>query len=205
MKVLLASVLFMVSVPLAAADFFVSGHGGLLLGYGVEGGLDFGTVRVRGQLNRFDYDRTESLDGARYDLTLELDSQGVLVDLRPFSSSGFHITAGLYDNDNAVDATSNEPVDIGGAMVSGVGVKTDFSGTASYLGLGWLLGRDNAGLVGSLELGVIGNGDADVTVTVPSGAGVSQADIDAEEKALESDLDDYGYLPVIKLGIGYYF
>ena len=201
MKRLLLAVLLAAPVPALAADIFVEGHGGVLLGFGAEAGMDFGMVRARAQFNKYDYSTTENLDNSEYDVTLGLKSTGVLVDVFPFKGA-FHITAGLYDNGNTVTADSTGPVDVDGYKASQASVKADFAGTAEYLGIGWVFGRDNKGLTGNLELGAMANGGVDVTLTAP---GATQNQIDQEEKNIENDLNGYDYMPVIKLGIGYYF
>lgn len=185
------------------ADFFVEAHAGALLGAGAELGVDFGLVRVRGQFNKWTYKTTEDIEDNSFDLELVLDSRGVLVDLHPFDGA-FHFTGGVYDNNNRLDGESNDIVLINGSPAVGVSAETAFSGSAPYVGIGWLFGRDNDGLVAHLELGVMDNGDPDVTLTVP-GNTVTAEDIAAEEKAMEEDLEGLGVLPVAKFGIGYYF
>ena len=206
MKTLLIAMLLICPVPVLASGLFVEGHGGVLLGFGAEAGMEFGMVRARAQVNRLDYNTTEDLDNEPYDVSLKLDSKGVLVDLFPFDGS-FHVTAGLYDNNNAVHANSERPVSINGSLLKhNASADVSFSGSAGYVGLGWVFGRHNKGVTGNLELGVMGNGGASVDLMVQSPhPDISDSDIRAEEKKIEDDINKYEYLPVIKFGIGYYF
>lgn len=205
MKRLLVVCCLAASVSAHAADVFVEAHAGALLGYGAEVGVDFGPVRVRGQLNTFDYDRNLEIDENDFDVTLALDSRGVLVDLHPFDGA-FHFSGGLYDNGNMLKAESKGVVLVNNKPALGVSADADFSSTAPYVGIGWLFGRSNKDLVAHLEVGVMDNGDPDVSLYVPSGNGViTDEDIAAKEREMEKDLEGFGLFPVIKLGVGYYF
>ncbi len=58
----------------------------------------------------------------------------------------------------------------------------------------------------SLDLGVFYQGTPDVTLNQTGGVvAVSQADLDAEEKNLEDDLDDFEFYPVATIGIHFRF
>lgn len=205
MKRLLIACCFAISASAHGADVFVGAHAGALLGYGLEAGVDFGLVRVRGQLNSLDYDTSRDIDGNDFDITLALDSRGVLVDLHPFAGA-FHFTGGLYDNKNMARADAKGVVLVNDKPAQTASADVSFSRTAPYVGVGWLLGRDNEGLVTHLEVGVMDNGDADVSLYVPSSGSTATAeDIAIEERRMEEDLKDFGLFPVIKLGVGYYF
>lgn len=195
-----------------AADVFVGGHGGLL-GLGVEVGLDFGKTRVRAQLNQYDIDETDDYDGIDYDITLDLESFGVLVDYAPFDGA-FYLTAGLYDNGTEISGDADVTnAEIGDVVLPGDNtVYTDvgFDGTAPYLGLGWRFmnnGKDKSGLGVSVDLGVYMNGDPDVEVTTSDETfnATFEDDIAKEEQAIEDDLDDVEMLPVAKIGLSWYF
>jgi hypothetical protein len=205
MKRLVIACCFAISASAHAADVFVEAHAGALLGYGAEAGVDFGLVRVRGQFNSFDYDTDLEIDDNDFDVSLALDSRGVLVDLHPFAGA-FHFTGGLYDNQNMASGDAKGVVLVNGKPAIGVSADADFSSTAPYVGIGWLFGRDNKGLVAHLEVGVLDNGDADVSLYVPSFNGaVTAEDVAIEEREMEEDLEGFGFFPVIKLGVGYYF
>lgn len=204
MKSLWVAFCLIVSTSASAAEVFVETHVGALLGYGVEAGVDFGAVRVRGQFNTFDYDSTLNVDENDYDITLSFDSRGVLVDVHPFAGA-FHFTGGLYESGNMISGSSEGVVLINGKPAFGVGADVDFDSTAPYVGVGWLLGRGNKGLVAHLELGVMDNGEADVSLYVPAGFPITADDVAKEERRMEDELEGEGVFPVLKLGVGYYF
>jgi hypothetical protein len=205
MKRLLIACCLATSASAHAADVFVEAHAGALLGYGAEVGVDFGLVRVRGQLNQFDYEAGLKIDDNDFDVELMLDNRGVLVDLHPFAGA-FHFTGGLYDNKNMASADADGVMLINDKPALGVSADAEFSDTAPYVGVGWLFGRDNKGLVTHLEVGVMDNGDADISLHVPSfNNAVTAEDIAAEERQMEEDVEGMGLFPVVKLGVGYYF
>ena len=205
-------IMAMLAVAPAAysADVFVGGHGGLL-GLGAEAGADFGKVRVRGQVNRFDVSESNSYDGASYDVDLDLDTTGVLVDFAPFGGR-FFLTAGLYDNGIAISGVSEAlSVQVGNSVLVNEKVFIDvaFDDTSPYAGLGWRFfnGGGNSGLGLSLELGAFMNGSPDVNITTSDSAfnQNNQDDIAAEEANIEDDIDQADMLPVAKLGVSWYF
>jgi hypothetical protein len=76
-----------------------------------------------------------------------------------------------------------------------------------YLGLGWGNAVDNDKRWGiSLDVGVYYQGEPEVTLTQVGGTlAVSAADLAAEEKQLEDELDDFEFYPVATLGLHYRF
>ena len=206
-KWLLASAL-LVSPAAWSADVFVGAHGGLL-GLGAEVGVDFGKVRVRGQLNRFDISESNTYDGASYDVSLDLDSTGVLLDFSPFDGK-FYVTAGMYNNGIAISGDTAPGIyQVGNdasPTVRRLFVDVDFDDTAPYAGVGWRFfnGSGNSGLGLSLDLGAYMNGSPNVEIRTDDNA-ISQTDIDQEERNIENDIDEADVLPVVKLGLSWYF
>jgi hypothetical protein len=87
--------------------------------------------------------------------------------------------------------------------------KVDFDDIAPYVGIGWdtTFGKDNCfGLV--FELGVLYQGSPDVNL-VSSGPIASdptfQAELAKETAALQDDLDEYKFYPVVAVGLSYRF
>lgn len=181
------------------------------LGLGVEG--TFGLTEqfnARLGLNKFDFDRTETIDDIEYELDLEWQSVSLLADWHPFGNS-FRFTAGLMSNGNELSgSSSSDSLTIGNTTYPGVGLdaKLDFDSTAPYLGVGWgnALSADK-GWGFNVDVGVMFQGSGDVTLT-PTGAGASlvdPADIAAEEQDFEDDIKDYKYYPVFSFGVSYKF
>lgn len=157
-------------------------------------------------------DFTES--GINYDAKLNLFNVSTLVDYHPWQKSGFRLTGGLVFQDNNIEGTgkaqAGDKITIGGTeytLAAGETVKTKVSlpnTVAPYLGIGW----GNAVKPGkrwgfSANLGVMFAGSPKVELTAPNG--VSEADIEAERKQLEDDLDWLSIYPVFSLGVSYQF
>jgi hypothetical protein len=181
------------------------------LGLGVEG--TFGLTEhfnARLGLNKFDFDRTDTIDDIEYDLDLEWQSISLLADWHPFGNE-FRFTAGLLSNSNELSGSStSDSVTIGNTPYGNVGLdaKLDFDATAPYLGVGWGNALSaNKGWGFNVDVGILYQGSGDVTLT-PTGSGASlvdPADIAAEEQKFEDDIKDYKYYPVFSFGVSYRF
>jgi hypothetical protein len=181
------------------------------LGLGVES--TFGLTEhfnARLGLNKYDFDRSESISDINYDLNLEWQSISVLADWHPFGNA-FRFTAGLMSNSNEVNGTSTGTnIDIGSTTYSDIGVdaKLDFDSTAPYLGVGWgnaLMADRGWGF--NVDLGIMYQGSGNVTLT-PTGVGatlVSPSDIALEEQRFENDIKNFKYYPVVSFGVSYKF
>ena len=92
-------------------------------------------MRVRGQLNRFDISESNTYDGASYDVSLDLDSTGVLLDFSPFDGK-FYVTAGMYNNGIAISGDTAPGIyQVGNdasPTVRRLFVDVDFDDTAPY-------------------------------------------------------------------------
>ena len=193
-----------------ANDFGITAKLGTL-GMGVEG--IFGLTdqfNARLGFNRFDFDRTETIDDIKYNLDLKLKTVSLLADWHPFGSA-FRFTAGLMNNGNELSgASATDGLTVGDTFYPDVGLnaKLDFDATSPYLGIGWgnALAADK-GWGFNMDLGVLYQGSGNVTLT-PTGANaslVSPADIAAEEQRFEDDIKSYKYYPVFSFGVSYKF
>jgi hypothetical protein len=211
LNVLLGLVCFgLVTADAGATDMAIGAKLGSL-GLGVEG--TFGLTEhfnARLGLNRYNYDRTETIDDIDYDLDLEWQSVSLLADWHPFGNA-FRFTAGLMSNGNELKGTSTSTsLTIGDNTYTNVGLdaKLDFDSTAPYLGVGWgnALTADR-GWGFNVDLGVMFQGSGDVTLepTGTAAALVSSSDIAAEEENFEDDIKEYKYYPVVSFGISYKF
>jgi hypothetical protein len=200
----------LVTADAGAVDSAVTAKLGTL-GLGVEG--TFGLTEhfnARLGINKFDFDRTDTIDDIEYDLDLEWQSISLLADWHPFGNP-FRFTVGLMSNGNELSGSSTaDNITIGDESYTNVGLdaKLDFDATAPYLGVGWgnALAADK-GWGFNVDVGVLFQGSGDVTLT-PTGAGASlvdPADIAAEERAFEDDIKDYKYYPVFSFGVSYKF
>jgi hypothetical protein len=185
------------------------------LGLGIEGSYQFSEQwSIRGGFNQYDYDFEDDLDGVDFDGDLELSSIALLGDYRPFSA-GFRITGGAVFNGNAIKAVA-DPANtyaIGDniytqAETGVLSADTDFDSVAPYLGLGWDVGIGER-LSLNFDLGVLFQGEASVSFTSVGGTLSDNptfiADLEAEERLAEDDLEDYDLYPVLSIGISYAF
>ncbi len=208
--VLGAACLGLVSANAGAVDSAVTAKLGTL-GLGVEG--TFGLTEhfnARLGLNKFDYDRTETISDIEYDLNLEWQSISLLADWHPFGNA-FRFTAGLMNNGNELSGSSTATgITVGDTFYPGIGLdaKLDFDSTAPYLGVGWgnALSADR-GWGFNVDLGIMYQGSGNVTLT-PTGVNaglVDPADIALEEQRFEDDIKNYKYYPVLSFGVSYRF
>ena len=217
---LLISVLAMaVASPARAQDrwpeWFV-GPSVSTLGLGLEGGVrlnEFAGLRAGG--NWFGIDFDDSYDDVDYEVDLELNSLGLVVDLHPFRG-GFRISAGARLNLNEADLIGrlNEPVTIGGTTYAPAEVGTlrgdvEFERLAPYVGIGYGGRLWNDQVEVAFDLGAMYHGSPDVDLRGEEGtlAGTPafEADVEEEERAIEDDLEDYRFYPVVGLSVTWRF
>lgn len=169
------------------------------------------TVRGVGNYLSFDYD--ETYDGIDYDLDVDLMSGGGFVDYHPLRN-GFHLTLGaLYNgNEAGLGATAGPGATIGGFTVPGgqtAGLRGDLSVDefSPYVGLGYdTTFTSRSAWTFTVRAGVLYQGNPDVALRQTSGATtIPQADLDAEARNIEDDLDLVEFFPVLSIGLNYRF
>lgn len=205
------------------------------LGFGAE--LDYplnAYWNLRLQANSFNYNDSFGESDIEYEGDLELSTQGLLVDFRPFAGT-FKLTAGFFANSNQLVASavsaSDKSFEIGGSRYTGaasnplrLAAEVELGkSSAGYLGLGW--GHSyQSGLSFSLELGALLSGKATANITASGTAyrtGLPQVQFDvqgnsvaaklfqqqlaAEQTELQDDLDGFELYPVLALSLGYRF
>ncbi len=218
---LLAGLCAAAMVVLGSAQAFAQGNDRVAVG-GQASTAGFGpeisysvspnfTVRGVGNYLSFDYD--ETYDGIDYDLDVDLMSGGGFVDYHPLRN-GFHLTLGaLYNgNEAGLDAVAGAGTTIGGFTVPGgqtAGLRGDLSVDefSPYVGLGYdttFTSRSNWTF--TVRAGVLYQGNPDVALRQTSGAAtVPQADLDAEARNIEDELDLVEFFPVLSIGLNYRF
>lgn len=201
------------SVANADNDFGLGVKAGTL-GLGLEASwkpLPYMDIRIGA--SSYDYDNNGNYAGINYDSTIALDQYYATVNFH-FPISPMRITAGIYSNGNEVLLLndSGDDLDIGGITYPGAGIgtlssTTSFSDRAPYLGIGFDFTL--AGKVGlNLDLGVLWQGDPEVTLDADGILGLDpnfRDALEAERQALEDDLSDFKAWPVISLGFVYKF
>lgn len=210
----ITAALAVLALSQAHAETTLGGKVGTL-GVGVEGSYQF-TERlgVRAGFNQYDYEFEDDLDGVDFDGDLELSSVTLLGDFRP-TGGGFRITGGAVFNENAIIAVADPAAtyDIGDTIYTqaetGVlSADTEFDSVAPYLGLGWDLGIGERFRI-NFDLGVLFQGEATVSFNTVGGTlsndATFLADLEAEERDAEEDLEDYDLYPVLSIGFSYAF
>jgi len=166
-----------------------------------------------------------SEEGKDTDITYDVDAKGgihrLALDYHPFNN-GFFLSAGYAINNFALDADGrvsvSESVDIGNTTytaTSDLRLKGSLDwDNAPTLSLGWGHSLDK-GLGFLVEVGAYFTGTPDVDLkgsgTVTDGtttydiADEIADDIRREEKALQDDVGDYDFLPMLQAGITYRF
>lgn len=168
---------------------------------------------VRGGFSQFTFDDTGSQAGVNYDSELKLENAYATANFR-FPLSPMRFTAGLFTNGNELELVSQEAtaIEIGGtvypaAAVGTIESVTSFDGTAPYAGVGFDF--DLFGKVGlNLDLGVLWQGDPDVTLTndgILANDPTFQAELEEERQELVAEVEDYKAWPVLTLGFTYKF
>jgi len=178
------------------------------------------SFQLRLNVNGAKYSHTQKEEDVDYDADLKFANVGLLVDYFPFESVGFHLTGGAYYNGNKIDA-SGKPNASGNIEINDIeydvtelgklDAKLDFDKFAPYAGIGWGNDSRSEGFGFSLDLGVlVGQTHVGLTPTYGSAATAAvrqsiDADIVAEQKKLDDDLDKLKVYPVIMFGVTYTF
>ena len=187
---------------------------------GIGGGIGYhfnDYLSVRGEIANLTYDDTVTESGIEWEGNLELATQGLFLDIKPFAGS-FRITAGFNASNHSLAKLTargtGAPINLGGSSVEvdpgeSVSGSVDYD-TRPYLGIGWGLARD--GFTVALDLGVeMGKPSISVTATtIPGGALEDALDLDPgllerEAQELRADLDSLKLYPILKLSVGYSF
>lgn len=172
-------------------------------GYGIELGYRFNDyLAVRGGINKGSYDYSGTDSGIDYQYTLDFDNNPVLLDWHPLGGV-FRLTAGVVNNNNQLTGRASGLLDVGGAAATTVTTDITFKKASPYVGLGWGgLPAKKSGLGFSFDIGVLMHGSPTARITAP---GVPEVNRAAEEAALNDEIKDFKYWPVISFGLGYTF
>jgi len=159
-------------------------------------------------------------DDVDYDFKLKLATVDALVDYFPMNG-GFRVTSGIVYNGNKFEATGrpkgNGTYTFNGntymaSSVGSVNAEVTFKKVAPYLGIGWgnAVAADKgwgfSGDVGILFQGApksaLSNRGCTASAAVCNQIGT---DVQAENRSLQSEMDDFKLLPVVRIGVSYKF
>lgn len=199
----------------SAGGVAIVGRAGTL-GLGLEVGRALSekwTLRLGANLFSYDRDITES--DINYDASLDLRNAGLTLDWHPFSGS-FRMSLGAFHNANEFSVRGRPAAgtfDINGttytaAQIGELSGKVDFERVAPMLAIGWG-NTTRKGFTYSVDIGVLYQRAPRAQLSVTCGSGVNcgqlQADVAAEQRQLQDDLDGYKFWPVLQLGVGWVF
>ncbi len=172
-------------------------------------------LNLRGGLYWMDIQYSDGeISDVSYDIDAQMTHELFLLDWHCFDNN-FRVSGGvaLNQNDLSLDATPQEPIDIGGVeyppqVIGTLHGTLDFAPVAPYVGIGYGNAATSVGRwTFSFDIGVvIQDYEVDLTASGPITALPSfQADLQAEEDDIQDWFDRFSIFPVISFGIGYRF
>lgn len=203
----------------AFSEYAVSVKGGTL-GVGAELTTNI-TENINGRLSvsGFNFNTATTDSDIQYDVDLDLLNIALIADYYAFDSSEFRFSAGVMYNGNQLNLngtpSSASTFTIGDTVyttadVSSVHSTVDYNKIAPYLGVGWGNAVQSAGWNFVADLGVMYQGNANVSVTTNTtltGAALAQleAEVANKQRDLENTLSKYKFYPVATIGVSYRF
>lgn len=176
-------------------------------------------TRLRGGFNYLSYSFDTTISDINYDFEPEFNSLSLLLDVHPFGG-GFFLSGGVYVNNTNVGVTGTVSTDNVSpeyreyaylADMTSISGDVEFNPIAPYVGIGW---RSNSGESGwgiALELGVMFQGEPDVTnlrVNAPvdvNGISEVQDFLAEQEQEIEDELSWFQYYPVASILLIHHF
>jgi hypothetical protein len=189
-------------------------HGGSL-GAGVGAALPLTSwAGLHAEVEGFGLSHSVNVNENEYDGHLKLLQGGLYLDLFPFSSSGFRVTAGALINDDELSAhavpNAQGNYKIGDDYVPAVAAAPSATVTLPrvmpYLGIGYGHKPVSKGFGLTLDLGVA-YGRPRTTYNVPAiySMFTTQANIDEQERKISDKVERYKVYPVLQIGVSYRF
>jgi len=194
-------------------------------GVGAQIGIQGAGIHLRYDLNPSFYLRLEgNLIGMDDEFTVEdvdfsgdidFSNLGLTINYLPFANSGFRITAGAFFGQNEANGRGEG----GTAEFNGhyytlsandtVQASLEYDSFNPYLGIGWdwTFGAENNFVLG-LDLGVAYMGNPEITVNstgIYANNAAFNADVAQYQKDAEDFLEDWQFLPVVKLSFTWRF
>ncbi len=204
------------TAPISFAEgLAISAKSGTL---GVGGDLTIGLfegINTRIGASGLSLDFDENYSGIDYDVGLDLFAYSGLIDWYPFGDD-FHISGGVVINRTDIDlsATSNASITINGQSYSAaeagqIDGAIDFDEIAPYVGIGWgnaLNKQETIGFMLDLGVAFIGSPKAELTGSgTLAGDPTFQANLAAEQRDIQDEIDDYKIYPVISFCLYFRF
>ncbi len=208
----LAAAITMFAASAGAQEIYVQGG---TLGAGVGASMPLSSwAGVHAELEGFGLSHTVTVDGDPYDGHLSLLQGGLYLDLFPFSSSGFRVTAGVLINGDHLNAHAvpdeNGNYRFGDDYLPALGPAPSIEATLPhampYLGIGYGHKPVSRGFGLTFDLGVA-YGRPHVSYNVPQiyTLFTTQENIDQEEQKISDVVERHRVYPVAQLGLSYRF
>lgn len=176
-------------------------------------------ARLGFNMASYNFDGTAS--DVDYDFKLKLNTFDALLDYFPSAGSSFRLTGGAIYNGNKIDAVAKPATGAtyrfngrtySTATAGQVEGKIDFRKVAPYLGIGWgNAAKKEAGWGFTSDLGIMFSGkptsDLRSTNCTALAAVCNQlaADVAAQNRELNDELDKLKFYPVVRIGVTYKF
>jgi hypothetical protein len=189
-------------------------HGGTL-GAGIGAALPLNSwAGVHAEFEGLGFSHSVNVDQNKYDGHLKLLQGGLYLDVFPFQSSGFRLTAGALINDNELSAHAVPNADgnykIGDDYVPAVGAAPSATVTLPrvmpYVGIGYGHKPVSKGFGLTFDLGVAyGRPRTHYNVPAIYSMFTTQANIDEQEQKISNTVERYKIYPVLQIGVTYRF
>lgn len=186
-------------------------------GVGAEAQFALGSIFVlRGAIDTLGFDLDETYDDVAYSGRFDFDTLGAFVDLHPLAN-GFFISGGAYvgQRNIGLNATPSAPVSLGGqtftpAQVGTLTGEIKLQDVAPFAGLGFDNTFTRTSRWGFRALAGVAWSDKPEVGLSASGGTLSndptfRARLADEARAIQSDVEDYGFYPIVQLGLNYKF
>ena len=222
MKYLIAAVAIVAVTPAMAQDAgsdggirFSAAVTGGTLGIGPEVGARFSDhVGVRASATFLGVSGDIDPDDITYDGKLKLESYGLMADIYPLGEH-FRISAGARINKNRarVSATPATDVDVGDdtytpAQIGTLRGRAEVKKFAPAVTVGWS-GGNRRGFMFGFDAGVLFQGSVRIREFTSTGSlsnnAAFRANLEAERRDVQDDVDDYKLYPIVQFSIGYRF
>lgn len=186
-------------------------------GVGAEAQFALGPIFVlRAAVDTLGYDLDERYDDIDYSGRFDFDTLGAFVDLHPLAN-GFFVSGGAYmgQRNIGLNATPTAPVNIGGqtftpAQVGVLSGEIKLQDVAPFAGIGFDNTFTRRSRWGFRALAGVAWSDKPEVGLDSTGGTLSndpafRARLADERASIQSDVEDYGYYPIVQLGLNYKF
>lgn len=186
-------------------------------GVGVEAQFALGPIFVlRGAVDTLGYDVDSRYEDVEYSGRFDFDTVGAFVDLHPLAN-GFFVSGGAYmgRRDIGLNATPSAPVRIGGqtftpAQVGTLSGQIKLKDVAPFAGVGFDNTFTRASRWGFRAVAGVAWSDKpevglESTGGTLSGDPAFRARLAQERASIQSDVENYGFYPIVQLGLNYKF